>query len=86
MAAKAAKKSAQELTKRMKDEQQAEIDAAKAKRAEKRKRKAENEFKNMQAQTLSAKALKRMTKKQLRQVKKTRVNKDGVVEVVPAFS
>jgi hypothetical protein len=30
--------------------------------------------------------LKKMSKKQLRQVKRTRVNADGVTELVPAYS
>lgn len=30
--------------------------------------------------------LKKMTKKQLRQIKRTRVNADGVTELVPAYA
>ena len=62
-------------------------------RAENEKRRAENEFKQASkaAQTLNATkvgvTLKAMSKKQLRQIKKTRLNpKTGVVEYVSAYA
>jgi Cgr1 family len=62
-------------------------------RLENEKRRAENEYKVIQksAQALNLSrvgtTLKAMSKKQLRQVKKTRMNqKTGVVEFVPAFA
>ena len=65
----------------------------KERRLENERRRAENEFKNAQK---SAKALntgrlrstlKSMSKKQLRQIKKTRMNsKTGVVEYVSAYA
>lgn len=55
--------------------------------AAKRKRRAENEFKSAQVQELSDPTkLKRMSKKQLRTIKRVRVNDDGVRELVPAYS
>ena len=64
----------------------------KERRLENETRRAENEYKALQksVQTLNydkaALKLKAMSKKQLRQIKKTRVNtKTGVVEYVPAY-
>mmetsp|Transcript_1550 Transcript_1550/g.2191 ORF Transcript_1550/g.2191 Transcript_1550/m.2191 type:complete len:148 (-) Transcript_1550:36-479(-) len=64
----------------------------KERRLENEKRRAENEYKNVQnsVQTLNYNTanhkLQTMSKKQLRQIKKTRVNtKTGVVEYVPAY-
>ena len=55
--------------------------------AAKRKLKAENEFKSAQTQEISDPTkLKRMSKKQLRAIKRVRVNDDGVRELVPAYS
>lgn len=60
--------------------------AIKTKREEKAKRKAENELKSASYQVLAnPEKLKQMSKKQLRQIKRTRVNKDGVVELVGAY-
>jgi len=54
---------------------------------EKRKLKAENEFRSASFQTLTDGAkLKKMNKKQLRQVKRVRVNEHGVPEFVPMYS
>lgn len=62
-------------------------------RLENERRRAENEFQQAQraAQTLNVSkvglTLKAMSKKQLRQIKKTRLNtKTGVVEYVPAYA
>ncbi len=53
----------------------------------KRARAAENEFKSASMQEISNPAtLKRMTKKQLRAVKRVRVRDDGARELVPAYS
>ena len=88
---KLAKKQAQELEKGMKEAARQEALEKKERRLENERRRAENEFKATSAQILnSSKAhltLKSMNKKQLRQVKKTRLNvKTGVVEYFPAFS
>jgi len=51
--------------------------------AAKRKRKAENELANTKYQVISdPQKLKRMTKKQLRMIRKTQVGEDGVVRLV----
>ena len=65
----------------------AELKAKRERAVEKQRRRAENELKGASYQVISnPEKLKRMTKKQLRQVKKTRVNKDGVTELVPAYA
>ena len=81
------------LQKEMKEEKRQEAIAKKERRLENEKRRAENEYKNIQksAQTLNLNkvgtTLKAMSKKQLRLVKKTRMNqKTGVVEYVPAYA
>jgi len=59
----------------------------KAKREDKKKRKAENELKSASYQVINnPEKLKKMNKKQLRHVKRTRVNEHGVVEFVGAYS
>jgi hypothetical protein len=65
----------------------------KERRSENEKRRAENEFQQVQksAKKLNlskmGQTLKAMSKKQLRQIKKTRLNpKTGVVEYVPAYA
>ena len=77
----------------MKEETRQEKIDAKERRLEQEKRKAENEFKNASknAQTMNTKyvglKMKAMNKKQLRQIKKTRMNvKTGVVEYAPAYA
>lgn len=56
------------------------------KRAEKRKRKAENTLKNVRMQPIKNIAkLKKMNKKQLRSVKKTRIDSEGNVQLVGAY-
>jgi len=92
-AEKAQLKAVQELEKELKDATKKAIIEKKERRLEQEKRRAENEFKNAQnlAQTLNHKnmhlKLKAMNKKQLRQIKKTRMNvKTGAVEFVPAYA
>lgn len=81
------------LQKEMKEAKRQEAIAKKERRLENEKRRAENEYKVIQksAQTLNLNkvgtTLKAMSKKQLRLVKKTRMNqKTGVVEYVPAYA
>mmetsp|Transcript_2436 Transcript_2436/g.6167 ORF Transcript_2436/g.6167 Transcript_2436/m.6167 type:complete len:277 (+) Transcript_2436:50-880(+) len=60
---------------------------AREKRAAKKKRKAENELKNARVQVLrNTEKIKKMSKKQLRMVKKTEVDEDGNVRLVPLYS
>lgn len=92
-AEKRARKEAADLQKELQEERKAEILLKKERRLENEKRRAENEFKMIQksVQTLNHSkvgiTLKAMSKKQLRQIKKTRMNqKTGVVEYVPAYA
>ena len=79
--------------KKLSEKKRLEAIEKKERRLENERRRQENEFRNAQqsAQTLNygkvGSTLKAMSKKQLRQVKKTRMNtKTGVVEYVPAYS
>lgn len=82
-----------ELQKQLTEERVQSLRDKKERRLENERRRAENEFNTAKksAQTLNAAKLKStmkaMSKKQLRQIKKTRVNsKTGAVEYVPAYS
>lgn len=82
-----------DLQNEMSEQKRQEILERKERRLENEKRRAENEFKTVQkaAQTLNHSkvgfTLKAMSKKQLRQIKKTRVNpKTGVTEFVSAYA
>ena len=60
--------------------------AVKEEEAARQKRKLENEMKAVVYQTITkTHKLKTMNKKQLRQIKKTRMSKHGVVELVGAY-
>lgn len=90
---KLARKEALELQAELREERRQSKNLKKERRLENEKRRAENEFKQSQksAKQLNlgklSSTLKAMSKKQLRQVKKTRLNtKTGVVEYVPAYS
>ena len=81
-----------ELQKQLVDERVQGLRDKKERRLENEKRRAENEYENAKksAQTLNVSKLKStmksMSKKQLRQIKKTRVNnKTGAVEFVPVY-
>lgn len=87
LAKKQQRKAAQEENKRLSDERTARFDELKRKRLEKEQRKAEGEMRAAQVQNIDPAKMKKMNKKQLRQVKKTRVNaKTGVVELVNAYA
>lgn len=92
-AIKQAKSEAKELQEELKQEKLKAIQLKKERRLENEKRRAENEFKLMQksVQTLNPNkvgvTMKAMSKKQLRNIKKTRLNtKTGVVEYVSAYA
>ena len=74
------------LEREMKDEKKQKIREEKERREAQQKRRMENEFKNSVYQTLRPDKLKGMSKKQLRSVKKTAMNKNGQVELVDPFS
>lgn len=90
---KRARQETRELQKEMENERREEALRKKERRLENEKRRAENQYKSMQksVQTLNTAkigtTLKAMSKKQLRMVKKTRLNpKTGVVEYVSAYA
>ena len=81
------------LQNELKETKRQEALAKKERRLENERRRAENEYQMVakSAQTLNVKkvgtTLKTMSKKQLRLIKKTRLNqKTGVVEFVPAYA
>ena len=88
-----AKKEAKELQDELREERRQAKILKKERRLENERRRQENEFKNAQksAKTLNlhkvGATMKAMSKKQLRQIKKTRLNPTtGVVEYVPAYA
>ena len=81
------------MQKELQDERRQAKVTKRERREENQRRRAENEFRETQraAQTLNVNkvghTLKAMSKKQLRQIKKTRLNpKTGVVEYVSAYA
>lgn len=88
-----ARKEILEMQQELREERRQAKITKKERRLENERRRAENEFKQAQksAKQLNhnklPSTLKAMSKKQLRQIKKTRLNtKTGVVEYVPAYS
>jgi rRNA-processing protein CGR1 len=93
LAEKRARQEAAALQKELKEQKRQEAILKKERRLENEKRRAENEFKAVQKSVQSLNhdkvgvTLKAMSKKQLRQIKKTRMNqKTGVVEFVSAYA
>jgi hypothetical protein len=87
MAARAARRAAKELTDSLVAARKARAAEARARREERQKRREENELKATTYQVLSDPSkIKKMTKATLRQIKRTRVNERGVVELVPVYS
>ena len=87
------KQEARELQTDLREQRRMEKVTKRERKLENEKRRAENEFKSSQksAQTLNynkvGSTMKAMSKKQLRQIKKTRMNtKTGVIEYVSAFA
>lgn len=92
-AEKLRRKETLELQKQLQEERVQGLRDKKERQLENERRRTENEFENAKktAQHLNTSKLKStmkaMSKKQLRQIKKTRVNnKTGAVEFVPAYS
>ena len=92
-AERVARQEARELQNQMVEEKRQAALLKKERRLENEKRRAENQYKAIQksVQTLNydkaSRTMAAMSKKQLRQIKKTRVNtKTGVVEFVPAYA
>lgn len=87
------KQESKELQTDLREERRQGKIAKRERKLENEKRRAENEYKNAQksVQTLNynkvGSTMKAMSKKQLRQIKKTRMNtKTGVIEYVSAFA
>lgn len=75
-----------EMEAEIKARNDAEKEAAKLKKLEKAKRKAENEMKNAKLQVITkTEKIKKMSKKQLRNVMKTQMDNDGNVQLVPLY-
>ena len=84
-AIRAKKASILQLEREMKDEKKQKLLDAKIRREEQQKRRMANEYKNSVYQELKHETLKGMSKKQLRMVKKTAINKNGQVELVSLY-
>lgn len=82
---KASKQAARSIVERLRGERDAAAAASKAKRDAKRARRATSTGSGAHLQTVDAAKLKRMTKKQLRSIKRTAVDRDGNVQLVPAY-
>jgi hypothetical protein len=79
-------KEARELQQELLENKKERIEKEQKRLASKRKRKAENELKNAKVQVMShPDKIKKMSKKQLRSVYKTRMGEDGVVRLVGAY-
>ena len=74
------------LEREMQQEKKAMAEDAKQRREEQLKRKAANEYKNSVFQVVKAETMKGMSKKQLRMIRKTAINKHGQVELVNPFT
>lgn len=74
------------LEREMQQEKKAKAEDAKQRREEQLKRKAANEYKNSVFQVVKAETMKGMSKKQLRMIRKTAINKHGQVELVNPFT
>lgn len=74
-----------ELEAEMKQESKDKALAAKAERVEREQRKAANLYKSAKVQAINPEKVKKMSKKQLRMIKKTVMGKDGQLELVPVY-
>ncbi len=87
LAMKGKKREMKELEREIADRKKQERLDKKLAREEKEKRRLANELKSASVQVISKTGkLKTMSKKQLRNIKKTRMTKSGVVEYVPVYS
>eukprot|EP01039_Chlorochromonas_danica_P011427 gene11427-12776_t len=82
MAKKQREKAARDLEKEMKEEKKRKKEEERQRREEQEKRRLANEFKTTTFQVIKADKIKGMSKKQLRMVKKTSMNKNGQLELV----
>jgi hypothetical protein len=85
MKEKERKEAIKALEKQMREEKAEEKRLAREKTEEKKKRKMENEFRSAKYDVINPQRLKTMNKKQLRTIKKTRMNNNGAIELVGAY-
>lgn len=86
MGLKAARLGAKEVAARLAADAKAAAAAVRAKREEKQRRRAENELRSASYQVISdTSKLKRMSKSQLRNVKRTTVDAKGRTKLVGAY-
>ena len=76
---------ARALEAEMKEATKQKVMEKRARKEENLKRRAENEYKSASYQSINNEKLKGMSKKQLRNIKKTAVNKHGQVELVNLY-
>ena len=74
-----------QLENEMKAEKQEKKAQEKARKDEKERRRKENEFKTSAFQQINGEKLKKMSKKQLKNIAKTSMSKSGALELVPAY-
>jgi hypothetical protein len=84
-AERAAHQNMKELERELKAEKKAKIEEEKQVREERQKRRLANEYKSSTFQVIKPETMKSMSKKQLRMVRKTSMNKNGVVELQPLY-
>mmetsp|Transcript_23809 Transcript_23809/g.40537 ORF Transcript_23809/g.40537 Transcript_23809/m.40537 type:complete len:142 (+) Transcript_23809:31-456(+) len=80
------KKAVQELENEMKEVKRQQKIEERLRREDKEKRKIANELKSSAYQNINPAKMKGMSKKQLRNIKKTSVNKFGQVELVDVYN
>ena len=84
-AERARKKQLKELESSMKEEKRQKILDAKQKREDQTKRREANSLRTAATQNINPEKLKGMSKKQLRNIRKTAMGKNGQIELVPAY-
>lgn len=73
------------LENEMKAEKQEKKAQEKSRKEERERRRKENEFKTSSFQQINGEKLKKMSKKQLKNIAKTSMSKSGALELVPAY-
>ena len=69
----------------MKAEKKQKVLDAKERREEQNKRRLANQMKTASTQSINPEKIKGMSKKQLRNIRKTAIGKNGQVELIPAY-
>lgn len=82
---RARKKQVKELEMEMKAEKKQKALDAKERREEQNKRRLANQMKTASTQNINPEKIKGMSKKQLKNIRKTAIGKNGQVELIPAY-